>query len=199
MEYFHLKFDELPPQEAGPKVYCDGCEKILQSGCVCFYCDCTREGTDLCIECSLSDTLIVGQHGSLKPCRLDIRDLRRTYLDGPDPQEFRTIIAKARQDPEWKLPRNWFKFFRGIEVTGLDTSRFISPSSYESPQPLLTESAVERRIPNDYSMYQDLDKDKKEIRLVCIPPGPPDDPLVAVLRKIKYAWDELPWGALSYR
>lgn len=69
----------------------------------------------------------------LKPCFLDQRDEKITWLAGPDPETFRELVALAQSDPMFKLPIDVKKVFTGAEdLPGLCAERLRAEESYDT-------------------------------------------------------------------
>ncbi|KAF2090383.1 hypothetical protein K490DRAFT_63263 [Saccharata proteae CBS 121410] len=55
-----------------------------------------------------------------------------------------------------------------------------------------------RHLKNNYSSYEKLNPEKREIRLVSVLPGERDDPIYCIAAKIPSPWNRCPYQALSY-
>lgn len=184
--------EDLPPCKTdGPGIFCDECKHTI-TATTCFYHGRgPSEPYDICLTCVLTAKAPSRHHGLL-PCVVDTRDNRRTFIPGPGLSEFRSVVAKLEEDPLYRLPMRYYRFFH---QSGLSARDLASTGEYEDPDedvPVTT-----KMIENDYTIYGPLRE--KEIRLVLLMPGPVHDPLIVVLHPVPYPWnDQHPYTALSY-
>lgn len=73
--------------------------------------------------------------------------------------------------------------------------------SIDVPEDIIVDdpqSTTQRRLKNNYTCYQKLDAEKKEIRLVQIVPGLPGDILSCMIGKVAAPWDDTHYSSVSY-
>lgn len=193
--------DELRQLQAvKSRIICDECDDTIELGSSFFLCPGHQSLFDICLACAQSKhETIAAKHARLMTCFVDERDGRRTFIPGPSMDEFVSIITTLSQTPseQVEMAGMYRPFFRRCKLDGAkQTFRLIS-----SPEPSSTESTAmaARKISNDYSTYHPLDKERKEIRLLLLPPGPPESRLMGVTVPVAYPWVSLgPFASLSY-
>ena len=182
---------ELRTETESRALICDSCDTYIRPPSRLFHCRCEPGGFDLCLPCALNKPEAATSHAGLEACMLDARDTRRTFIPGPSIDEFRSIIASAKEVPQVKVPRRYSQFFQQSGIDGI--------SFEDEDQASGLTSVTTKAIENDYTVYQPLDPAKKEIRIVYLPPGSPDDPLELCLHAVPYPWNDVHvWVALSY-
>ena len=88
--------------ESLPEIECDHCSRRFKANdrfYICAQC----YNFDLCQACVLKADTLPEEH-DLRCGLVDARDLRRTFVSGPSPSEFKTLIDNAKSDPNFKLP-----------------------------------------------------------------------------------------------
>ncbi|KAK5077854.1 hypothetical protein LTR51_000035 [Lithohypha guttulata] len=136
---------------------------------------------------------------NLRPCFLDPRDEKITWLTTPNPERFRELVALAQSDPKFKLPIDVKKFFAGVEdLPGLSVERLNADENYDTIAGEEQKSARARKVQNDYSLYEPLDHDKREIRIALLLQGPKEAPINVVIVRMSYPWTQRAYMALSY-
>jgi len=184
--------------ESKNSIVCDPCSRRFKANDRFYICShCYKFG--LCQACVLkADTRPEGH--DLRCGMVDARDLRGTFVSGPSPSEFKKLIENAKTDPNLKLPASAQNFLSHGATHGIEGSlaeRLISLESYQEPSPS-KEPATSRSVSNDYSMYQELNREKKDIRLMLLQKGPARAPVVALVARFAHPWTQVPWRALSY-
>jgi hypothetical protein len=178
----------------GPVIICNGCNEPIHPAKALFHCSCRATLFDLCPGCALLKPELVDDHDDLHPCLVDLRDHRRTFIPGPSAQEFRRLLDK----PARGLRTQFHRFFSHCDLDGVTeqrTKEILGPDTTGGPQTPITTKKIE----NDYSIYDSLSRERKEIRLVQIEPGEPEDPIVLNIRTVPHPWNQLQrWLALSY-
>ncbi|KIW50455.1 hypothetical protein PV05_12042 [Exophiala xenobiotica] len=183
--------------ESLPEIECDHCSRRFKANdrfYICAQC----YNFDLCQACVLKADTLPEEH-DLRCGLVDARDLRRTFVSGPSPSEFKTLIDNAKSDPNFKLPASAQNFLSRGATHGIEGSvveRLAALESYQAPSP--KEPATSRSVSNDYSMYQELDRQKKDIRLILLLKGPASAPVTALVGRFAHPWAQVPWTALSY-
>lgn len=196
---------QVPPEQEqkqtsdGPAIICNGCNQPILPRASLFHCPFHPDGFDLCLICALDKPSVASRH-ELKTCVIDARDDRRTYVPGPDIGELNSIIDRMKKEPSsWKLPTRYFRFFHQSKIHGISEDDLASTERYEDADLNIATAAVTtKKIDNDYTIYEPLDREKKEIRLAILLPGSPQDPIAIALRTVPYPWDNGRWMALSY-
>ncbi|KAK5209231.1 hypothetical protein LTR41_004766 [Exophiala xenobiotica] len=162
-----------------PQIECDHCSHHFKANDRFYICS-QCYNFDLCQACVLSIDNLPEEH-DLRCGLVDARDLRRTFVSGPSPSAFRTLIDKAKSDPDLKLPASAQNFLSHGATHGLEgplAERLSALENYQEPAP--KDPATSRSVSNDYSMYQELNREEKDIRLILLLKGPARAPVTVL-------------------
>ena len=178
---------------------CMFCKRSFSSGDAFFQCaDCRDDKASACKSCILGD---YEDHGhNLQPCCIDPRDEWITWLAAPSPDAFRELVGLAQSVDTFQFPYSVKTFLLGKtdnaeELPGLSAARlnnFVEAPDSEQ------ETARTRKIQNDYSLYEPLDYEKREIRMALLLPATGDAPLNLGVVRMAYPWTQRNYTALSY-
>lgn len=101
--------------------------------------------------------------------------------------EYRVLISKAHEEPSFRFPGETKKFLSQCKAPeGMTMERLHSESSYQRYE--IHENVTSRRIQNNYSLYDKLDRDEKEIRLAWLMKGPEEAGITVAVARFPYPW-----------
>lgn len=178
------------------KQLCSQCSRPFSTDDSFFRCtDCKDSGSNVCKLCVLDNFDDYGH--ALRACYLDPRDNRITWLDTPSPETFRELITFAQSDDDYVFPAVCRKFLQcgKEELPGISSIRF---ESFEESTAIEQEDARSRKIRNDYSLYEPLDHEKREIRIALLLQGAEEAPVQLAIVRMAYPWSQRRYIALSY-
>lgn len=179
-----------------PAQLCSKCTRTFVPDNAFFQCaDCKDPASNLCKLCALDDYDDSGH--DRQPCYLDPRDERITWLQAPSIETFRELVAFAQSDSEYKFPISAKRFLQSKdeELPGVPNSRLESFSDVVSEE---EEDTRTRKIQNDYSLYEPLDHEKREIRIALLLQAEEDAPINLAIVRMGYPWNQRDYIALSY-
>jgi len=173
---------------------CTCCDKTLSKNECFFHCH-NCGNISLCLGCVLEGKSFT--RCDFRSCVVGEQDLRPTFVHGVSDTEYRDMISRAYKDPSFQFPAKAKNFLsRCTPPDGITTERLCSESSYQHSE--IHEAVTTRRMENDYSLYDTLDREKKEIRLAWLLQAPEDASIAVVLIRFPYPWTQVSWNALSY-
>ncbi|KAK5950568.1 hypothetical protein OHC33_008511 [Knufia fluminis] len=176
------------------RVKCTFCDKTFSEKECFFHCH-TCDRISLCQKCVLQRQS--STRCDLRSVVIDAQDLRPTFIQGTKDLGFREMVTRAREDRSFRFPRTARKFLSQCDTPeGLTKDRLLSEDNYEPYQD--DEAATTRKIENDYSLYDKLDREKKEIRLAWLLQGPEEAGVNVVVARFPYPWIQVKWTGLSY-
>lgn len=179
------------------RILCDVCKHRFAPGCPFFSCKVAKSGDfDLCLECIL-DAETLDEQQKLRPCYLDPRDERPTFLSAPSVQDFIQSVTALKTNESLSLPSPVWQFMS--QTTAHADATLSDRDQYFRNEAKFMERSVQNiKVENDYSFYSKLRTNTKDIRLINLVNGLEDEPIVLQLLEVSLLEEERSWTALSY-
>ena len=153
-----------------------------------------EEYYEMCLECMLEPE-IPFERQKLRPCFLDERDGRATFLRKPSAEEYTSSINDSNNDATSTRPSPVWEFML--------LSRKSEDANNQDRNCLTCNGATQKsvrtsKVENDYSIYAKLRTDTRSIRLFRLHKGRKNQRIVGEFFEVDLFCNVFPWVAVSY-